>query len=109
DLPTLTPWYRGFEGAVTIIDRKKKEDKLKDDETEEILENDESDDEELQEKIIKERPLLSFVTSGVYHIKNNGTIIITALPIGRSPKKYLDKIIIEKMLEKKIIKKFVDR
>ena len=109
NLPTLTPWYRGFEGTITIIDRKK--NKYEDVE-EEILDNDDdidSDDEALERQNIKERPLLSFVTTGVYHIKNNNTIVITALPIGRSPKKYYDTILVAKMLKKKIIKKIVNK
>ncbi len=106
DLPTLVPWYRDFTGPITIIDRRKGQEEPA--EYEDVpIENieDSSDDEELEQKLIDERPLLSFVSSGIYHIKNNGTIVITELPIGRCPKQYYDKILVEKLLEKKIIKK----
>ena len=112
DLPTLIPWYRDFTGPITMIDRRKPKDLLLEEEDDVILENDDdddSDDEALQQKQIKERPLLSFLSTGIYHIKNNGTIVITELPIGKCPKKYYDKILVEKLLEKKIIKKIVDK
>ena len=109
DLPTLIPWYKDFTGPITVIDRRKK-DTIEDDEP--IYQNDEdsveSDDEALEQKQIEDRALLSFVSSGTYHIKGNGTIVITELPIGKCPKKYYDQVLVDKLLAKKIIKKIID-
>jgi DNA topoisomerase-2 len=120
-LPTLTPWYRGFTGNITIIDRRKKKDKFDDkinadvdldnelieEGFEDILEE-EVDPEDLyvDESKLKNRPLMSFVTTGTYTmVKNN--IIITELPIGMSPDRYRKKIL-DKFLEQKKIKKYID-
>jgi DNA topoisomerase-2 len=126
-LPTIVPWYRGFEGTITIIDRrtnkKKKinydEEMLEedDDESEEILDNDEQSVEESDEQDdvkqqgekykTNEKPQLSFVVTGAYHILTNGNIVITELPIGISPTKYYKKHLVP-LIKNKKIKKVID-
>jgi DNA topoisomerase II len=126
-LPSLIPWYRGFKGTINIIDRRINKlkyqmeynstlseeiiNEVDDLDTEEILINDDdseiSDDEALQQQNFNERPLLSFVVTGSYHILNNGNIIITELPIGTCPIKYYKKFLVP-LQEKKIIKKIID-
>lgn len=122
NLPVINPWYRGFTGNITIIDRRKKKIKVEDDEfnedvnldvnldTEVINEGfeDEDDPEDLyvDESLRENRPLLSFVVTGTYKIVNN-SIIITELPIGMSPDKY--KIKLDELLKEKRIKKYHNR
>jgi len=118
-LPTLSPWYRGFKGNITIIDRRKKKDKLLDDINKDVdLDNevvdegfdDEIEKEEESEEVYSEntsnQPLLSFVTTGIYTIVKN-TITITELPIGISPDKYRKKVL-DKFLADKRIKRYED-
>lgn len=104
-LPLILPWYRDYTGTIKIIDRRnrKKTKKTKviftnvdgiitnieinndtneDDTTDENL--NEFDFSNIQEGV---RPLLSMVTLGTYHITNN-SVVITALPLGRSPNDY---------------------
>jgi DNA topoisomerase-2 len=118
NLPILTPYYRGFEGSIAIIDRRTHGKRIKykpvvdkellediDDET--ILDNDDnvdeqSDDEELSEKNFKERPLLSYIVTGNYYIKNNGDIVITELPIGSCPAIYYKKKLVPLLESKKL-------
>lgn len=114
DLPTINPWYRGFTGHITIIDRRKKKDKNDDIslvnidvdlESEEISDGFE-DEPEYEYTLNKKNPLLSFVVTGLYTTTNK-SIIITELPIGMSPDQYKKKL--EKLLEEKKIKKYHDR
>lgn len=123
NLPTLIPYYRDWEGNITIIDRRTTAKKqiydpkipkelLEDLDTETILDNDESnfddsDDEALCAKNFKERPLLSFISTGNYHITNKGNIIITELPIGLCPDDY-NKFKLIPMQKDKKIKSFED-
>jgi DNA topoisomerase-2 len=120
NLPSLMPWYRGFEGTITIIDRRQiKKVKYNNKISKELIddldsepvfdhaEDEESNDDELSEKNFKERPLLSFVITGNYYIQNNGDIIITELPIGLSPEKYYRKRLLA-MRESKKIKDVLD-
>lgn len=119
NLPSLSPWYRGFRGNITIIDRRKKKDKLLDnainegvDLDNEVVEDFDEDEassesaEEVYSDNPKNQPLLSFVTTGIYTIVRN-TIIIAELPIGMSPDKYKKKVL-EKFLTDKRIKKYED-
>lgn len=114
NLPTINPWYRGFTGNITIIDRRKKKDKndvinadvdLDTEIVSEGFDDNDTDPEDLyvDQTLRENRPLLSFVVTGTYKMVNN-TIIITELPIGMSPDKY--KLKLDKLLADKKIKKY---
>ena len=45
--------------------------------------------------------------TGIYHVEKNGNIVITELPIGLSPEKYLK--IVKKMLKDKQIREYYDK
>jgi len=123
DLPTIKPWYRGFTGQIMIIDRRKMKDKLMDDIQSNINEDVNLDlepimhcideeladlDDEVNSQSDTTKPLLSFVVTGTYHVGKNNNIIVTELPIGVSPARYLTKVV-KKMLEEKRIKKYYDK
>lgn len=133
DLPILIPWYKGFGGTITIIDRRKKkkiaykgsvtnieednviEEELIDQSDEESLEEvdmssehyDDYVDDFIEKETEKENPLLSFDVRGTYHISNKGHIIITELPIGMNPTKYYNKFMVP-LIKQKLVKKVVN-
>lgn len=115
DLPFLTPWYRGFQGTIKVIDRRRrKTEKVKsvtlniinpDDEDidirEEALNEEEADALYEKYEIDGTRPLLSMVSYGNFHVEMNGTIVITELPIGRwayDYHKWLENLVEEKKI-----------
>jgi DNA topoisomerase-2 len=134
ELPRLMPWFRGFLGKIEIINRKNKTKTIikadgddiitKDDKLDEkdIIneetgntgeEDDEDEPEEFQDEDKEERApgepsvkkqLYSMKITGNFETKPNGDIIITELPIGRSPFNYLKWL--EKLKEEKKIKDF---
>ncbi|HSW76505.1 MAG TPA: DNA gyrase subunit A [Candidatus Saccharimonadales bacterium] len=125
DLPNIKPWYRGFTGQIVIIDRRKNKDKLEndDDDDDEIFDhvndqhdddhsdNDDKHDDDYDDYNYKNKPnhpLLSFVVMGTYHVGKNGNVVITELPIGLSPVRYLNKFVKKLLVEKKI-KKYIDK
>ena len=106
DLAYILPWYRGFQGTIKVIDRRRKkknsvavtlisnvdinglvppnvEKTEAADEVEpedEALPGEEYDGSEMHDGY---RPLLSMVTMGKFHLDLKGTIFVTELPIGR--------------------------
>lgn len=121
NLIRLNPWYRGFTGVIEVIDRSKKGVKTVLQPTEDTAENgkevelkegdDDVDEEELPEEFEEEdepvgRQLLSMKIYGKFEIRHNGDIIITEMPIGRSPFKYHKWL--ETLIETKKIKDFRD-
>lgn len=126
DLFFILPWYRGFNGTIKIIDRRKKkrnnsriqltiinnekvetmeaEDEPVDPPSTEALEteiSDNEDEEELDPAMDDTKPLFSVVTLGEFHRDLNGTIIITELPVGRWPHtyhKWLESLVEEKKI-----------
>jgi DNA topoisomerase-2 len=82
-LPKLTPWYRGFQGSVEVIDSRKEaaEQKI----TLVIGENGQA---KAQKKGIKSR--YRVVTSGVYRRVDANTITVTEIPISRSISSYIE-------------------
>lgn len=113
DLPPIHPWYRGYNGIMKVIDRRRRrrgkinvttinntaEDgtvtqeiqtkEVDDDDidnTEDELYN--PDEEEDISDVVGSRPLLSMVTFGKFHIDLNGTIVVTELPLKLSPCAY---------------------
>lgn len=131
NLPSISPWYKDFKGEITIVDRRRKNQRKtvyknsvtetedisfeEEEESESDKESiDESDDnyneyvEDFMEKLtLKENPLLSFDVTGVYHIAKNGNIIITELPIGMNPTLYYNKHLVP-LLKKKLLKKVIN-
>lgn len=130
ELPILIPWYNGFNGTITIVDRRKKkkivyknsiveneenDGKQEEEEEEESLEEvdmssehyDDYVDEFIEKETAKDNPLLSFDVQGVYHISNKGHIIITELPIGMNPTKYYDKHMIP-LIKNKLVKHVIN-
>ena len=124
NLPVLNPYYRGFTGTIELIDRSKKGVKTVLQPSEDTAENakieehkeeeDNDDDEELPEEFEDEenempennRQLLTMKMYGKFEVRNNGDIIITEMPIGRSPFKYHKWL--ETLIEQKKIKDFRD-
>ena len=103
-LPNVMPWYRGFTGTIRLIDRRRKKKAtiisqvMKDGQlVQEVKEvtlspEDEApvnfagerldgvdDEKDLEDEL---RPLLSMQTFGKFHIMDDGTIVVTELPIG---------------------------
>lgn len=113
-LPKIYPWYRGFTGALKIIDRRKKhniliendlieqlpliENDIIDNENDNLSDQEDNDDPELE---ISSSPLLSMITLGKYEIDKKGKILITELPIGKSSAAYHKHI--EDWLDEKLI------
>jgi len=104
NIPTkqLIPWYRGFEGDITLKERKSKKDSEYEDEKIE----DEDDSEEKEENFIDKNTQYVVTTSGKFHEDKGkkNKIIITEIPIGRTIRKY--KEFLDKMREDKIITKY---
>lgn len=131
NLPSISPWYKDFKGDITIVDRRRKnqrktvykdsvtevddlsfeEDEESDSDKESIDESDDNYNENLEdymEKMTqKENPLLSFDVTGIYYIDKNGNIIITELPIGLNPTLYYDKYLVP-LIKKKLLKKVIN-
>jgi len=98
DLPPVLPWYRGFQGNIEIITKKKRK------EISESSEEKEDTDEAMSDEVaINEETRLTMVTSGKFDTKGNKKIraIVTELPIGRRMHGY------SKWLDKKREEKFI--
>lgn len=124
DLPNLLPWYRGFEGIIKVIDRRDRKrknkvgvtlitnvndngvivPKVQNFETED--QNFEAEDQNFEAENENERPLLSMISMGNYHVNSDNTIIITELPIGYWPIKFRKHL--ENLLEEKKITNYRD-
>lgn len=127
--PQVHPWYRGFKGTITVMDRSLKKKpivtvvskppnvpSLNVEEVVGTIADERLGDSELfpddipdmeDEEGDYERPLLSMVTVGNFYRELNGKIIITELPIGRWPMTYRKWL--EDMVERKEISGYVDR
>lgn len=92
EMPPVLPWYRGFTGAIQVIDRTKRKGKMSvttvsgptvemDDAPIDDIPNDE--EEEGVEAPIYIRPLLSMISLGEFQMHIDGTIVITELPVGK--------------------------
>jgi len=93
--PQIIPWFRGFNGDVTI-----KQKKRTNDDSETDLEEDEEDKDEVE---IDENTKFTLVTTGNFEIESK-KIIVNELPIGRGIHKY--KEYLDRLREEKIIKKY---
>jgi DNA topoisomerase-2 len=104
-IPTkqLIPWYRGFEGDITLKERKSKKDGDFDDEKIELSDDDEKEE---NENFIDKNTTYVVTTSGKFHEEKGkkSKIVITEIPIGRSIRKY--KEFLDKLREDKIITKY---
>ena len=95
-LPTIIPWYRGFNGNIKIgIKTNKNENTSEEDplEPDHVDFNQNNNSQTITDKI-------SLITTGLYNIQGNN-VIVTELPIGRSMHKYkqwLDKLIEDKKI-----------
>jgi DNA topoisomerase II len=136
DLPSVLPWYRGFQGTIKVIDRRKRRRNNTNNnvnvtiinntnengilvpqvqimEAEDEPEDDregltEEENDELYEgrEMAGARPLLSMISLGKFHQQMNGTIVVTELPIGRWPLSYHKWL--EQLIEDKKITGFRD-
>ena len=108
-LPTLKPWFRGFNGKIEMKLRMKKANSESEESVEEdIYNNPEEEEPDKDENFVDENTKISMATYGVYEEQGNTRkkITITELPIGRSIDKY--EIMLKKMRENKIITKYDD-
>ncbi len=108
-LPEIIPWYRGFSGSISVVNRAEAPNDLP--EKEDSDESDEEDSEEREpepEVLVPEiekpgEPRLSMVTQGIFYHEGN-KIVVTELPIGKWPVKYRKWL--ESLLENKLISDF---
>jgi len=147
-VPQLIPWYRGFNGLVTIVERESKsksapastttstttsasssvpspitpssaalfdiisrvkatsEPSTSDDDEDEVMEEALNDEEADDIVLLNTAQKISMRTLGSFHVREDGVIVVTELPIGRWPHAY--HIWLEGLQEKKIISKFTD-
>lgn len=96
-IPTVLPWYRGFNGNIKIKTATVKEDDFFD-RSESESENEDDEDPEPKEEKTRE-VTLSMVTTGKVHVDKKSNIHILELPIGIWIHKY--KEFLESLLENK--------
>ena len=109
-LPEVLPWYRDFHGEIHIIDRRKlRNGKLGIDavvesgteQSEKETSSDSVEDFGLASFGYSDRPLLSMVSLGIYHVNMEGVVVVTELPIGSWPQtyhKWLEELVEEKKI-----------
>ena len=99
-LPQLIPWYRGFEGELSIKEKVKQVD-TSESETED--DNDSDDEDKVCVDKYTKRQLIS---KGIYEVSGTKRkkIIVTELPIGKATNKYTQ--FLEQLRENKVITRF---
>lgn len=130
NLPHLKPWYRGYTGTIRVIDRRNRKKKgtvtvttIVNNAAQQVVtqteETEETDNHNVQDELLptdtgyydeepttESRPLLSMISLGKFHLELNGDIVVTELPLGRSPLSYHKWL--EDLQQQKKIKGFRD-